>query len=127
MPRIYQLSGYGSFAGTFQDIAEDAGVPAGWATLAPPDTPASHTPIWRGDRWALVEMAPPTEPDPQAQRDAFNAGQRAARAEAYRNETDPLFFKVQRGEATQAEWIAAVEAVKARFPYAADHAPVENS
>jgi len=45
--------------------------------------------------------------------------QAAARAEAYRAEADPLFFKAQRGEATEAEWLAKVEEIKARFPYPA--------
>lgn len=38
------------------------------------------------------------------------------RVEAYRAESDPLFFKAQRGEATQQEWLAAVAAIKARLP-----------
>jgi hypothetical protein len=40
----------------------------------------------------------------------------ALRKTAYREESDPLFFKWQRGEATQAEWLAAVNAIKARYP-----------
>jgi hypothetical protein len=43
--------------------------------------------------------------------------QSAARAEAYRNEADPLFFMSQRGEATVEEWQAKVAEIKARFPY----------
>lgn len=42
---------------------------------------------------------------------------REERRLAYMQEADPLFFKWQRGEATQAEYEAAVEAVRARFPY----------
>lgn len=38
------------------------------------------------------------------------------RADAYRNESDPLFFKAQRGESTMAEWIAKVNEIKTRFP-----------
>lgn len=45
--------------------------------------------------------------------------QSAARAEAYRIEADPLFFMSQRGEATEAEWLAKIEEIKARFPYPA--------
>ena len=40
----------------------------------------------------------------------------ALRKIAYREESDPLFFKWQRGEATEQEWIAAVNAIKARYP-----------
>ena len=43
--------------------------------------------------------------------------QEAARAEAYRKEADPMFFMFQRGEATEAEWLAKVAEIKARFPY----------
>ena len=39
------------------------------------------------------------------------------RATAYRLESDPLFFKAQRGEATTDEWTAKVAEIKARFPY----------
>ena len=40
----------------------------------------------------------------------------AARSSAYRNEADPLFFKSQRGESTQEEWLAKVAEIKARYP-----------
>lgn len=40
----------------------------------------------------------------------------AQRAAAYRDEADPLFFKVQRGEAERADWLAKIEEIKARFP-----------
>jgi hypothetical protein len=43
--------------------------------------------------------------------------QETARAAAYRAEADPLYFKSQRGEATEAEWLAKVAEIKARFPY----------
>lgn len=43
--------------------------------------------------------------------------QQAARAEAYRNEADPMFFKAQRGEATVEEWQTKVAEIKVRFPY----------
>ena len=41
---------------------------------------------------------------------------RRDRAEAYREESDPLFFKAQRGEATMEEWLAKVQEIKSRFP-----------
>lgn len=40
----------------------------------------------------------------------------AARAAAYIAESDPLFFKAQRGEATQEEWLAKVAEIKTRIP-----------
>lgn len=42
---------------------------------------------------------------------------RLNRVAAYLAESDPLFFKAQRGEATMDEWKAAVAAIKLRFPY----------
>ena len=41
----------------------------------------------------------------------------AARSIAYRESADPLFFQFQRGEITEAEWLAAVQAVKDAHPY----------
>jgi hypothetical protein len=40
----------------------------------------------------------------------------ALRADAYRAESDPLFFMAQRGEATMDEWLAKVAEIKARYP-----------
>jgi hypothetical protein len=40
-----------------------------------------------------------------------------ARAIAYRETSDPLFFKYQRGTATEQEWLDAVQAVKDANPY----------
>jgi hypothetical protein len=49
------------------------------------------------------------------------AAKKAAQAEAnrksaYEQEADPLFFKWQAGEATEAEWKAKRDEIKARFP-----------
>jgi hypothetical protein len=40
-----------------------------------------------------------------------------ARAVAYAQTADPLFFKWQRGEVTEQEWLDAVEAVRVAHPY----------
>ena len=40
-----------------------------------------------------------------------------SRADAYKKESDPLFFKWQRGEATEQEYLSKVEEIRARFPY----------
>jgi hypothetical protein len=45
---------------------------------------------------------------------AQEAVAKAARAEAYRAESDPLYFKAQRGEATMQEWLDKVAEIKAR-------------
>jgi len=40
----------------------------------------------------------------------------AQRAAAYRDEADPLFFKFQRGDAAEKDWLAKIAEIKARFP-----------
>jgi hypothetical protein len=40
------------------------------------------------------------------------------RAAAYVAESDPLFFKAQRGEATMEEWQSKVAEIKTRYPKA---------
>ena len=64
----------------------------------------------------------PTDAELQAAYDAaFSLAQRkeaeSNRTAAYAAESDPLFFKAQRGEATNDEWLAKIEEIKARFPY----------
>ena len=39
-----------------------------------------------------------------------------ARALAYRDEADPLFFKWQRGEAIEQEWLDKVAEIRERYP-----------
>lgn len=41
------------------------------------------------------------------------------RAQAYREESDPLFFKYQRGEASREDWLNLIEEIKQRYPYTA--------
>lgn len=38
------------------------------------------------------------------------------RLEAYRNESDPLFFMYQRGECSKEDWLNKVEEIKKRYP-----------
>lgn len=40
----------------------------------------------------------------------------ANRIKAYREESDPLFFKAQRGEIELQEWTDKVQEIKQRFP-----------
>lgn len=41
------------------------------------------------------------------------------RKAAYAVESDPVFFQFQRGDATEQDWLDAVQAVKDRYPYPA--------
>jgi hypothetical protein len=38
------------------------------------------------------------------------------REQAYKTESDPLFFKAQRGESTIQEWLDKIIEIKNRFP-----------
>ena len=40
-------------------------------------------------------------------------------------ETDNLFFKAQRGEIEMSEWLAAVQAIKEKFPYVTEDLIIE--
>jgi hypothetical protein len=42
---------------------------------------------------------------------------KVARAQAYADEADPMFFKAERGEGSKAEWEAKVQEIRDRFPY----------
>ena len=73
------------------------------------DTAALHAAMSADPETAPYVYAPPAPPTPEQLS--------SMRAEAYRNEADPLFFKTQRGEATMDEWLAKVAEIKARYPY----------
>jgi len=42
------------------------------------------------------------------------------RRAAYSTESDPIYFKWQRGEATQHDWLDKINAIKARYPIAGE-------
>ena len=63
-----------------------------------------------------VAPPPPPPPPPPTQAEQ-EAEQEAKRQSAYTAEADPLFFKWQAGEATEAEWLAKREEIRTRFPY----------
>ena len=68
-------------------------------------------------RDGIEPYVPPPTPTPEEAREAEIARLRAAREAAYRAEADPINKKWQRGEAEKADWLAAVEAIRARYPY----------
>jgi len=54
---------------------------------------------------------------PEVSRARAIANVEVFRALAYRETSDPIFFEYQRGDKTEAEWLAAVQAVKDANPY----------
>jgi hypothetical protein len=76
---------------------------------------------YAGLTW-LSEGKPPTEKQlealwPEVQHEVAMEQVEQARAIAYRETSDPIFFEYQRGDKTEAEWLAAVQAVKDAHPY----------
>ncbi len=79
-------------SGQLVQLEEDSPVGAGWRRV--------------GDEWS--EPVAPTE--------SRNPSVDELRRVAYRDLADPLFFKWQRGEAAQRDWLDAVAEVRARYP-----------
>jgi hypothetical protein len=77
--------------------------------------------IYDGLTW-LSKGDAPTEAElealwPEVQYEVAYEQVEQARAQAYRETSDPIFFEYQRGDKTEAEWLAAVQAVKDAHPY----------
>lgn len=78
-----------------------------------------------GEDTKYVELTPGELAQRQAEEKAYadgatgreNSYLKLARESAYRNEADPLFFKYQRGEITEQEWLDKVNEIKLRYPY----------
>lgn len=66
---------------------------------------------------ARIELTPEEVAVLQPPRVFTREEQSNNRASFFRSEADPLFFKWQAGEGTEAEWRAARDAIRARFPY----------
>ena len=75
------------------------------------DGPVPFTPEEEAE-WDAMEAA-----HAAGAKDRHNAEMERNRAAAYAAEADPLFFKVQRGEATMQQWQDKVAEIKVRFPY----------
>ena len=77
----------------------------------------------RGDEleWLDANQTQPSDAEIEAEVARLTALEPARiatenRRAAYTAESDPLFFKAQRGEATMEEWQAKVAEIKTRFP-----------
>ncbi len=76
---------------------------------------------YAGLEW-LDESPKPTEAElealwPEVKLETERAQVERARQQAYREISDPIYFEYQRGDKTEAEWLAAVQAVKDAHPY----------
>ena len=68
------------------------------------DTPINENGVWK-QVWNVTDKSV----------DEISAIQEFNKKQAYREESDPLFFKWQRGEATQQEWLDKVNEIKQRW------------
>jgi hypothetical protein len=90
----------------------------GWIpfTASPDDRPDIYDAALAMGPAPYVPPPPPPPPTIEEER----AAAQAARQAAYTAEADPLFFKYQRGEVTEAEWLDKIEEIRARYPYPAE-------
>jgi len=87
----------------------------------PPPTVYPNCYQREGDAWVCINQTAVDEYNAK-QREVFNAEQAEKRKLAYTAEADPIYFMWQAGEATQAEWVAKREEIKARYPYSEEQA-----
>lgn len=80
-----------------------------------PDPPIPFAWKWENETW-IVANQEAIDAYLVDQNINFNAEQSQKRSQAYIVESDPLFFKAQRGEGTMADWEAKVAQIKARYP-----------
>jgi hypothetical protein len=79
---------------------------------------SEQTPVLVNGQWTQVWTVTDATPEEIAERKEQQLEQaKAQRADAYRDEADPLFFKYQRGEGLEQEWLDKVEEIRERFPY----------
>jgi len=117
--QVCQLDAESYFVGfTFADESPlEPGVyllPAGAVDAPAPVIPEGHNAEWAG-QW-VYEPIPEPEPEPPETPEPEPIPADELRKIAYREESDPLFFKVQRGEATEQEWLDKIAEIKARYP-----------
>lgn len=112
MITYYTYDAQGVFVGAVERTKYEA-LPKPCTTVAPPSLTGTQVARWDGSDWEVLAERPPLPAPPAPTLEE----QKSARAEAYRNEADPLFFKTQRGEALMAEWSAKIEEIRTRYPY----------
>jgi hypothetical protein len=109
-----------------QDIPDDVLAEYGVYPLAPieqpsfdpaVERPAEGTPVLQNGKWVQTWDLVPLTPEELAERaEQHRMMVIQQRAEAYRQEADPLFFKAQRGEVDQQVWLDKVAEIRARHP-----------
>ena len=98
------------------------GIPDALQSLCPGAEWVLRGEEYAGLEWLDTKQAKPTEAEINAevaklQAELPNKLAKENRAKAYAAEADSLFFKAQRGEATQQEWLDKVAEIQQRYPY----------
>jgi hypothetical protein len=126
MKQVIQLDSEGYFVGftTADESPLEPGVyllPGGSVDTTAPSIPEGKLAKW--DKEWVYEDIPKPEPEinPEPVSEPESMVEQVVdfyvlRREAYTAESDPLFFKSQRGEATNQEWLDKVAEIKARYP-----------
>jgi len=122
MKQVCQLDAEGYFVGltTADESPLEPGVflmPAGAIDAPAPSIPEGQRAKWNGV-WVFEDIPQPEpEPEPEPPTPEEEAEMlRQQRQYAYQQEADPLFFKWQRGESTEQEWLDKIAEIKARYP-----------
>jgi hypothetical protein len=92
-----------AIAGVTPEILES--YPEG--TMQVPLIPGSNY-EWKDNQWVEKPVEPIVYTDEEI---------KSFRAAAYIREADPIFFKYQRGEATENDWTSKVQEIRDRYPY----------
>lgn len=121
MKQVIQLDADGYFVGftTADESPLEPGVlliPAGAIDAPTPNVPEGQRAKWEG-QWVFEDIPQPEpEPEPEPPTPEEEAEMvRMQKQFAFQQESDPLFFKWQAGEATEAEWKAKRDEIKQRF------------
>lgn len=83
---------------------------------APPEPPIAFVWRWEDSGWVCIDQDA-IDAYKASETALFNSNQSQRRLDAYKQESDPVFFKAQRNEATMDEWRALVAEIKERYPY----------
>ena len=92
-------------------------IPGGCVTQEPPALSAGQRAQFVGGAWLVVDPEPVVEPAPEPELPPTKEQQKQLRRWAYTAEADPLFFKWQAGEGTEADWQAKRQEIRDRYPY----------
>jgi hypothetical protein len=111
MITVYLLDAQNIYTGT-QGVDPYQALPR--CTLTPPpQTTGTEVAQWVGTQWVVLPEYPVPPPAPLPS----NAEQSAHRKAAYIAEADPINFMMQRGDATEQEWLDKIAEIKDRYPY----------